>query len=239
MREVISSRVPKFEHLPTSITNDAVNAATLPVKIEAARQAIAACTDLPELLRYKDQAEGIAAAVRTMKKIGPEIIRKANEMMADAWMKGGELLSQYSNVPPPAYAPKGIKIGEKGFKLVAPPSPRGEVIKQLGIPKYSAMAMVRLSAAPTTKAYEAVKHTASLRVAARSVPALHPEMAKGTRYDTDAGRDIMRGLLQYWSAIKNADLRLFSKLSPDDKRVIKAKITEMVELLDEMDRLCR
>lgn len=62
--EVMRNAVVKtrtLKPLPGEITSQRINDATLPVKIEAARRAIAECTDLPELLRYKSQAEGLAA----------------------------------------------------------------------------------------------------------------------------------------------------------------------------------
>lgn len=49
----------------------------------------------------------------------------------------------------------------------------------------------------------------------------------------DEFSDVVRGCL------RRMDLSNFKHLQPDERKVVKAKITEIMELLDEMDRLCK
>lgn len=216
------------------------NHVTLPVKIEAARRAIAECVDLPELLRYRDQAEGLAAAVRTMKHVGPEMIRAANEMMADAWRKGGQLLSAYSNVAPQSLE-KGTMI-QAGCKGRAP-SPRRVIAESLGIPFVEATAMVRVAAAPKSAAYKAISRHSSVRSVASKLPALPGGNPAGGKSYSNALRDVLsdtsHGIVVALSVLRRTPLHMFPQLTPDERKVVKAKITDCMELLDEMDRLCK
>jgi hypothetical protein len=250
-RAIVKSRTLK--PMPGEITNQLINDATLPVKIEAARRAIAECTDLPELLRYKSQAEGLAAAVRTMKEVGPAMIRSANEMMADAWRKGGELLNQYSSAAEPKA--RTCKQGEgkgkgKGFSGGFKESERSRICTNLGLEKVEANSMVRFANTPLNFAYKAAQNTKSVKVAARNVPAVQPEKHTNSSFGIERTRygeylrNIMncggaRGLVGALSNIRAIDFSNFKYLTPDERKVVKAKITEIVELLDEMDRLCR
>lgn len=216
--------------LPTTITSQRVHDATLPMKVNAARKAIAACTSLPELLEYRDKAEGLAAAVRVMKTVAPDMIRHANEMVADAWIKGGELLRVYSNVC--------TKDGrESGL------SPRGAAAKNAGIKPYELTAMVRVASAPKTRVYAAAQKSHSLNnVSAQMPPASdNGRVRSGASGYSDHLRDIMgtgsQGRLRLMSsAAKQIPLEAFAQLTLDERKVVKAKITEIMELLDEMDR---
>lgn len=228
-RAIVKSRTLK--PLPGEITNQRINDATLPVKIEAARRAIAECIDLPELLRYKSQAEGLAAAVRTMKEVGPAMIRSANEMMADAWRKGGELLSAYSSL---------AKNKGNGGKT---PSPRSILTKELGITKTEEYAMIRIAAAPKPAVYSAVQTSKNIGLVSRQLPAVVTIGGQGRAPRSDTMRSIygqgMVGLVPALQAVRRVPLGAFKQLTPDERKDVKAKITEIVELLDEMDRLCR
>lgn len=242
--DLTPARLPvvKVNRLPTTITNERINAATLPTVISAAQRAIARCTDLPQLLEYRDKAEGLAAAVRIMRDVGPDMVRKANEMMADAWRKGGELLSEYSS----AFV---IKSGEgrTGHKS----SPRSIVAEGLGIKKHEAMAMVRLAKASPRAAYLAAQKTPNVTKAARLVPAVgnpYGAIGQGSRPFSDALRGVMhgsvagnraQGLTAVINLLTRVPLECFVRLSPDERKMVKAKITEIMELLDEMDRLCK
>lgn len=229
-RAVIKSRALK--PLPSEITNERINGAILPVHIEAARTAIALCTSLPELLKYKSQAEGLAAAVRTMKEVGPEMIRAANEMMADAWRKGGELLSQYSGKSIVERTPKGNNI-IKNHR-----SPRRVIAESMGLKSHDADAMVRLSKASESQVYSAVKLSRNVRLAAQRVPAVNAT-AQMRASLSDSLRPIMRHLsVARWES-EQISLESVKQLTPDERKVVKGKITEIMELLDEMDRLCR
>lgn len=232
--DITPARLPvvKVGRLPTTITHTRINAATLPTVISAAQQAIARCTDLPQLLEYRDKAEGLAAAVRIMKNVGPDMVRKANEMMADAWRKGGELLSQYSKSPPTN--PSGHRNGL---------SPRGVITKELKLNEHEAHSMLRVAAASKTKVYAAMKHTQSLYRVADSMPPINPRITGRNKTYTDNVRSIVGvgsvGLTAAFGALKRIDFSNFKQLAPDERKVVKAKITEIMELLDEMDRLCK
>lgn len=215
--------------LPSEITDERVNNATLPVKIETARRAIAECRDLPELLRYRDQAEGLAAAVRTMKQVGPEMIRAANCLMADAWRKGGELLSAYSGV-------------SKGGRTPNVMSLRHQIARDVGLSAQDTSHMVRVHKAPVESIYAAAQNSRRLSKVAARLPRLG--RAPPNTY-SDSARAILKGsfgsngLTQAAGIIRNIDIANFKLLTPEECKVVKAKITEIVELLDEMDRLCR
>lgn len=239
--EVMKNAVIKtrtLKPLPGEITNEAINGATLPVKIESARRAIAECTDLPELLRYKSQAEGLAAAVRTMKEVGPELIRAANEMMADAWRKGGELLSQYSNVvqPLPAEQRKG-----KGGTAI---TPRGKISRELGLTPTETSSLVRAASTPLDTLYSVVQNKHSLAGVAKSLPRVDERKYKKAKDFTGSLRIILgtggqMGLQGALGHVRSVDLQIVKHLTSDERKVVKAKIIEIQELLDEIDRFCR
>ena len=242
---VMKSAVIRYDHFttPPSISRDSINGATLPVKIESARRAIAECTDLAELLRYKSQAEGLAAAVRVMKEVGPKMIRDANCMMADAWRKGGELLSAYSNLRGNKAATlKGVGKG-RGCAGGFFPSERGKVCTDLGISQRESAAMVRLSIASEKEAYTAASRRAALVGASKLVPPVNP--LKISTHRSVAYNSVMsceEGNTGIGAALRNlrrVDNSQFQHLTPDERKIVKAKITEITELLDEMDRLCR
>lgn len=225
-RAVIKTRT--LRPLPGEITVTRVNNAILPIHLETARKAIAACTTLPELLTYKDKVEGLAAAVRTMKHVGPEMIKAANEMMADAWRKGGELLSQYSNVFVPIPNTRGRGISD-----------RLKVTRSLGLKRPEATDMVRVYKAPATQAYAAAQKSRNLGAVSRMMPIVHKHT--GVTYST-ALRSILGraglGLSPVLTSLRRLDLDQFQHLTPDERKVVKKKIVEIQELLDQMDQLC-
>lgn len=239
-RAVIKNRALK--PLPGEITSTTINGATLPVKIEAGRRAIAACTDLPELLRYKSQAEGLSAAVRIMKDVGPEMIRAANEMMADAWRKGGELLSQYSG----SALGKGTGAGKTAGLAK---SPRRKIIDELGMHPRHASQMVRISQAPRVSVTKALERNSSLDTVGNAMPRVstrgqycNAEYSHGLKKILGLvvpGEPRQDGLNRALGALRSIPLDVFKQLQPDERKVVKAKITEIMELLDEMDRLCK
>ena len=218
--------------LPSEISSERVNAATLPMKVEAARLAIARCEDLSELLKYKEQAEGLAAAVRVMKTIGPEMIRSANEMVMDAWRKGGELLLRYKG---------GVIPDRKGG---IGKSPRSSAAGEAGLSPSEAFALTRLAAAPISAAYLAAEKSSNLLRAAKRVPVRCPGRGAAGHSATLAAvfgnhRNNIPGLITVLSILKRIPLGAFSSLPPEERKLVKSKIVEIMEVLDEMDRLCR
>ena len=220
--------------LPSEISSERVNAATLPMKVEAARLAIARCEDLSELLKYKEQAEGLAAAVRVMKTIGPEMIRSANEMVVDAWRKGGELLLRYKGGVIPA---RGDRKGGSAK------SPRGIAAADAGLSSREASELTRLAAAPISAAYLAAEKSSNLRYAALRVPARtsRGRTAHSATLAAVFGNSLENphGLITVLSTLKRIPLGAFSSLPPEERKLVKSKIVEIMEVLDEMDRLCR
>lgn len=236
--EVMRNAVVKYrtlKPLPGEITSAKITDAALPLKIEAARRAIAACTDLPELLKMKDQAEGLAAAVRIMKTVGPEMIHNANCLLADAWRKGGELLSQYNNTP------RNIL----GYAGGAKRSERMEIATSLGLRTEVAGQMVRLANAPESLVHEVVQKTSGLGRAAASVPRVPHTPGRATYRNggiekrSETFRQLARKMSIAKTAVHQCLSENFGALPQDERKVVKAKIVEIQELLDTMDQLCK
>lgn len=231
--------------LPGEITNERIRDAALPLKIEAARNAIAKCTDLPELLQMKSQAEGLAAAVRVMKEVGPEMIRAANCLLADAWRKGGELLSQYSSTPSARPDPKNFKRKKNGQIIDngtkgggTAPSPRGVVMRELGIDQHEASSMVRIAAAPKEAVDRAVQESRHIRMVGQMLPRTSKKYLDRPKRSPDA--TAVMSLIAGIKTLCNRTLtRPIKDLAADERKAVKDKIVEIQELLDEMDRLCR
>ena len=222
--------------LPSEISSERVNAATLPMNVEAARRLIARCEKLPELLKYKEQAEGLAAAVRVMKTIGPEMIRSANEMVMDAWRKGGEILLRYKGDSTPG------RVNRKGGSVK---SARGIAAEEAGLSGKELQALTRLAVAPISAAYLAAEKSNNLLRAAERVPARCPgrggSNARSATLAIVFGNSLENphGLITVLSTLKRIPLGAFSSLPPEERKLVKSKIVEIMEVLDEMDRLCR
>lgn len=238
-RAVIEYRDTK--PLPSTVTDVAVRGATLPTKIEAARRAIAECVDLPELLRYQDQAQGLAAAVRVMKSVAPEMVANANRMCKEAILRMGQLLLEYSGEK----ESHGTKM-QSGCRVPIPPthSPRSLVAMAHGIHINVKTEAVRVASAPKSvirKILESDDIPPNSRSMAQAAPRTRAPIKPGYG---DAMRLIMRksqghGLVYACMGLRNIDLGAFAQLTPDERKVVKAKICEIMELLDEMDRLCK
>lgn len=97
MKNIVSVREPKFKPLPGELTPAQIREAVLPVKVEALRNALMKCQELPELLHYKKEIDGLAAAVRTIKHEVPEMARQMNRLAKEALFRMGELLFAYDN----------------------------------------------------------------------------------------------------------------------------------------------
>jgi hypothetical protein len=244
MKAVISYTAPKFAALPTTVTEADVRDATLPVKIEAARRAIEQCESLPELLRYENQAQGLAAAVRVIKHVAPELVRSANEMVADAWRKGGELLRGYKGTANFRTFSKGKSIVEQGAGG-ATPSPRTLVAKEVGLTRSKVRCMVRIASAPRDAVYDAVQKTKAIDLVAAKLPPVDNRPQTRWRQKSAAYNSIMgqgtpsSGLVKAHTRLHGIPLEAFGQLAPDERKLVKAKIAEIIEMLDEMDRLCR
>jgi hypothetical protein len=101
---------------------------------------------------------------------------------------------------------------------------------------------------PAKQVYEVMQKTRSLYAAAQQVPA---SQAPRRGSHSDALRAILRGsssalgvngssgLGGVAAILRRLDLELLQQLTADERKVVKAKIAECMELLDEMDRRCK
>lgn len=242
MKNVIVYREPKLKPFPPSLQLD-VPGATLPVKIEAARRAIALCTDLPELMRYKQQAEGLAAAVKIIKKTAPEIVASANAMVKQAWFRLGELLNRYSSISVPGAIP-----GKKGTRG-ASKSERRKVAESLGLRCDEMREYGRLGAASEKVRQSLIaseQAPTSLHRLVRLVPARQKQgfAARSQPYlYFSGGNGQGSGLTALLSAAKAVSTRVpaadLRALAPDEKKMIRKKIAEIMEYLDIIDEACK
>jgi hypothetical protein len=128
MQNVVTFKQPKFKPMPSELTPAVINGATLPVKVEAAKRAIAACCDLSELLTWKNKLAALAAAAKIARM--PEMARDVNRVHKEAIFRMGEILLQYNgtarpqcgNSPPKlslAQIADAKKMLDKGMSQVA------------------------------------------------------------------------------------------------------------------------
>lgn len=232
--------------LPPSITAVAIREATLPVKIEAARRAIANCTDLPELMRYRDAAQGIAAAVKVMKNVAPEMISQANRMSKEAIIRMGALLLKYNGEAP--ISARGTKDNGGPSYTGRDFSERTKIYKSLGIPRSLATESTRLALAPK-KVLNRIINDDSISAAPRQmiteVPTRRAARPGAGFSHSDPMRMIMNGTYAAggtgglnkvtWN-LKKVDLNEFKLLTPEERKTVKAKIVECQELLDAMEQ---
>lgn len=231
MKNAIQFKVPMLKPLPGEVTSAAISGATLPVKIEAARRAIATCQDLPELLRYKDAAEGIAAAVKVMKHVAPEMVASANRMVKESIIRMGELLLQYNGKA-------AIRPGHGGTDRK--PSERSRIARDLGIRPNTASRATRISQASKSIRDLILSDTTPLNIDKMAM--LAPKRSINPRAYGDSMRRIIQGgagglgLGRAVVCLNSIPISAFSDLTPEERKAVKAKITECMELLDEMDR---
>jgi hypothetical protein len=240
MLNVVSFKPPKFKPLPGELTPAVINGATLPVKVEAAKRAIAACCDLSELLTWKDKLAALAAAAKIARM--PEMARDVNRVHKEAIFRMGEILLTYK-------AHLGIKITrDKNGKIFKTNmiSDRGRVAESLGISKCDRTGAVRLASAPI-QFKESVLADDKLppvpRIMANRVPVHRPTK----RASSDAalivisgkdsfGRNISGGLLPALGKLKNTSLERIAELTLMEKQRARKLVVEMQEILDEIDR---
>jgi hypothetical protein len=232
MKNMIRYNARTLGNLPTEVSNDRVNAAILPAKIEAASRAIAACESLPELLKYRSQAEGLAAAVKIMKKTAPDMVRAANNLVADAWRKGGELLLQYN----------GDRLALGGARGTSK-SDRSKTAEKLGLGKHEVTYLTRLAAAPAETVRELAQSTSSLFMASARAPLRvtnRSAHAATTAYRRVMGSgDYPSRLTTGGSCIRRVDIDDVRALDASEKKLVRVKVAEIMELLDAIDAACK
>lgn len=237
MKNVVTYTEPKLMPLPTSITDESVRSAILPVKIEAARRAIAECNDLPELLRYRDQVEGMSAAINVMKHVAPEIVASVNLMCKEAFLKLGDLLLEF----------RGRPVGCGRSRQNKGPTPRTEVLEKLNIPRHIANTATRFAgAAPEIRS--AILEDDSIKSNPTAIRSAVPASQKGRAPSSFAysalmhGEDKSRGgLRRVLEILEATDLQQFRSgiFVMDEKKRIRKTLTAISDLVDEMDRLLK
>ena len=242
MQNVVVFRQPKFKPLPGELTPAVINGATLPVKVEAAKRAIAACCDLSELLTWKDKLAALAAAAKMARM--PEMARDVNRVHKEAIFRMGEILLQYNDTPVRKNKPKGCT--EK--------SERRTAAAAAGISHHTAIDASRIARAPLVIKESILKDDsipASPRQMAQRTPRLSSTSTRGLAmaYSPAAaflfkgprsipGLSGGGGLSQSAHLLKNLNLASinFFQLTPAEKQRARKLVVEMQEILDEIDR---
>lgn len=248
-RAIVKMRTLK--PLPGEVTDARVREASLPLKIEAARQAIAKCVDLPELLIMKDQAEGLAAAVRIMKTVGPEMVAAANRMCKESILRLGQLLVPYSS----QCERRGKRLRRTlGGTDTLGKSQQRQIAEAHGIPEEMRLKSVKIALSPK-EARERVliddRIPANVTAMARYVPPRRGSENQGKCRHSDVMRKVLNGLdlatgyrgagglNTAAAAVRRVDIRMCAQLATDEKKVVRAKVTEIMELLDAIDEACK
>lgn len=243
MQNVVTFKQPKFKPLPGELTPAVINGATLPVKVEAAKRAIAACCDLSELLTWKDKLAALAAAAKMARM--PEMARDVNRVHKEAIFRMGEILSQYNGEP----------VVKKGHRRVCR-SERTLVGIAAGIQPSAASRAVRLSQAPKD-IRERILADDRIPAHVTRMSRLTPRMGNPRSNqslsirDTDAAAAVFSGispenralaktgnlgLNAAIRALRTLDISLISQLTPEEKQRARKYVVEMQEILDEIDR---
>lgn len=227
MKQIVVFREPKIKPLPPSITKEKMQAAQLPARLERVKQALAECYDLSELLMWKDQAAAICAAAKAAKM--PDIAKGANRVCKEALLRLGQLLSRYSSV-------------QSGRTK----SDRRKAIDAAGTNPEVAKTAVRLATTPK-QIREAVLSddsiTANYARIGQVLARRDPRGSNGGVVRSDAYVKVMsgstiassHGLTTAVSSLRNIDLAFVRALEPDEKKMVRAKVTEAMELLDAIE----
>jgi hypothetical protein len=241
MMNVVTFKAPKFKPMPGELTPAVINGATLPVKVEAAKRAIAACCDLSELLTWKDKLAALAAAAKMARM--PEMARDVNRVHKEALLRMGEILLQY----------KGTHGGHKGEKISGKgttPSERTIVAKSLGIPKSTVTGVCRLAKAPKSVIRDILDNDA-MPPNALKMGGAAPRTSKvnyGHNTYTDSARIFFTGrktsfgnggtvgMTSAAACLRNTDLSVIPQMTNEEKRRARKLVVEMQEILDDIDR---
>ena len=235
---VVVFREPRFKPLPGELTPSLIREATLPVKVEAAKRAIAACCDLSELLTWKDKLAALAAAAKMARM--PEMARDVNRVHKEAIFRMGEILLQYNA--------ESIVMSGAGSKR----SERREAAEAAGVPKNTAIRAARLASAPREirerlLADDKIPASAASMTTPRWVPRSNSVRSTKLAQNSDAANLFFRGINEDGhrknaglnsavSIMRALPLDLARELTPEEKQRARKLVVEMQELLDEVDR---
>lgn len=234
MKNVVVFKEPKLKPLPPSVTPDVMRNAPLPVRLEAAKTAIAACYDLSELKDWKDKAAAIAAAAKAAKM--PDLAKGANRVCKEAMLRLGELLREYSAL---ANTVKGVRG--------AVASDRMKAASAAGITRGVAVAAVRFAGAK-----EDIRNAvlADDRVTATSKRLNHKLARLGVASKSHANKQLAseayyevvglpgqghRGLTIALAGLRAIKIASVHACAPDEKKKIRDKVVEALEMLDAID----
>lgn len=201
--------------------------AQLPAKLDRARQAIAECYDLSELLTWKDQAAAICAAAKAAKM--PELAKGANRVCKEALLQLGVLLKRYNSCAPIIPGKGSCGKGE-----------RNTVVEKHGLDKYTANIAVRFAATPE-KVRESIladdRISASANRIKRQLARANPKVRvqASDAYIRVSGSNTGKGLTPALFGLRAVDLADVRALAPDEKKMVRAKVTEAMELLDAIE----
>lgn len=237
MKNIVVFKEPKLKPLPLA-AQEAMKDAPLLLRLQAAKTAIEACFDLSELLKWKDQAVAIAAAAKAARM--PDIARGANRICKEALLRLGQLLFTYNGTV--GY----YKDGRHGSIK----SERSKVAKAFGLSPSVVNTSLRLAAAPKA-AVDAVLNddrippnpvSVAKRLPARRQSAVSKRSAGYVMVMSgidEFGRHKNTGLTTTFRAVETIEVAAVRSLAPDEKKLVRAKITEIIELLDALEEACK
>lgn len=228
----------KFPIIPASV-QPAMRDAQLPLRVEAARRALAECVDLSELLNWKDKAAAIAAAAKAAKL--PDIARDARRLQKEALLRLGQLLSEY-----------GGGSDQTGRVGSAPGrSERRLAADAAGVPVRYIAQVVRFAKAPA-KQREAIlsndkipPHPIRMVTNLPRVSKRGQGLRRSDMYDLIVNGNPRTGGARFngLNAVANSMHKIAALsivgLALDEKKIVRAKITEIAELLDAIDEACK
>jgi hypothetical protein len=241
---VVVFREPKFKPLPGELTPAVIREATLPVKVEAAKRAIAACCDLSELLTWKDKLAALAAAAKMARM--PEMARDVNRVHKEAIFRMGEILLTYKC----AQGANGhIKHASSRSGVAPGKSERRIAGEAVGMKPQAIVAATRIAQAPSN-IREAILENPKIPPTLSRMVVCTPKLYNraNPRKFSDAARLFFSGLKpgepysanngfrRACTSLKSVDTSVISQLTPIEKQHVRKLVVEMQEILDEIDR---
>lgn len=244
MRNVVVFKEPKFKPMPSELTPAVINGATLPVKVEAAKRAIAACCDLSELLTWKDKLAALAAAAKMARM--PEMARDVNRVHKEAIFRMGEILLQYNGKPQKGCIGRGQA-----------PSERTKAAQSVGITKHDIVSIARLASAKKIVRERILQNDnvpAVARIMVKSTPIVSPRhqgLRGGYSPYSDAGSIVFqgltldeqrtksrggRGIVNAASILRTIEIDKVALLTFEEKQRARKLVVEMQEILDKIDQ---
>lgn len=222
-------REPSSKLLPMEAQKKMKDVA-LPEKLERARQAVAACTDLSELMGWHDQTAAIAAAAKAAKM--PDIAKGALRIQKEAMAALGAILSRYSSA---TVRGKGRQLEKSERRIVADAA---------GIPVNLRTAATSLAALPD-KQKKAIIENEKITAEPTRVQAIVVATRSGKTFNLF--RWVMRGVDEYGERLNHQGLNglartarlireeMSRQFTLSEKSQIRQKVAEIEFSLKEID----